>query len=113
MSENHKDILNGFGNGVRRHYINNGRIKILICETYCNDRVTGSNILKYGLEPKKFIPFVEKEILQVKDWCTTNNLEIIECAKGHITYRNFSNDICMDKYFIMELTDDMNTDNEE
>lgn len=109
MGENHNDILNG----LRRHYINNGRIKILICEVYRNNQLTGSDVLKYGLEPKKFIPFVEKEILQIKDWCTTNNLEIIECAKGHITYRNFSNDICTDKYFITELTNDMNTDNEE
>lgn len=106
MSENHKDILNGFC----RHIINNGRIKILICETYSNDRLISSNVLKYGLEPKKLMQFVEKEILQIKDWCTTNNLEIIECDKGHIIYRNFSNTICMDKYFIMELTDDMNVD---
>jgi hypothetical protein len=109
MSENNINILQGF----RRHTINNGRIKILINEAYCNDRLTCSNVLKYGLEPKKLMQFVEKEILQIKDWCTTNNLEIIECDKGHITYRNFSNGICMDKYFIMELTDDMNTDNEE
>ena len=103
------DILNGF----RRHSINNGRIKILTCETYSNDRLMSSNVLKYGLEPQKLMQFVEKEILQTKDWCTTNNLEIIECGNGHITYRNFSNAICMDKYFIMELTDDMNADNEE
>lgn len=109
MSENNIDILNGF----RRHSINNGRIKILTCETYSNDRLMFSNVLKYGLEPKKLMQFVEKEILQVREWCTTNNLEIIECANGHITYRNFSNDICTDKYFIMELTDDMNVDNEE
>lgn len=109
MSENNIDILNGF----RRHTINNGRIKILTCEVYRNNQLMGSDVLKYGLEPKKLMQFVEKEILQVKDWCTTNNLEIIECANGHITYRNFSNDIWMDKYFIMELTDDMNTDNEE
>lgn len=109
MSENNISILQGF----RRHTTNNGRIKILTCEAYSNDRLMSSNVLKYGLEPKKLMQFVEKEILQVKDWCTTNNLEIIECANGHITYRNFSNDICMDKYFIMELTDDMNTDNEE
>lgn len=103
------DILNGFC----RHVINNGRIKILINEAYCNDRLRCSDVLKYGLEPKKLMQFVEKEILQIKDWCTTNNLEIIECANGHITYRNFSNDVCTDKYFISELTDDMNTDNEE
>ena len=109
MSENKIDILNGF----RRHSINNGRIKILICEMYCNDRLTASNVLKYGLEPQKLKQFVEKEILQAKEWCTINNLEIIECVNGHITYRNFSNSICMDKYFIMELTDDMNADNEE
>ena len=109
MSENNIDILNDF----RRHTINNGRIKILTCEVYCNDRLMSSNVLKYGLEPQKLIQFVEKEILQVKDWCTINNLEIIKCSKAHITYRNFSNAICTDKYFIMELTDDMNTDNEE
>jgi hypothetical protein len=109
MSENNINILQGF----RRHTINNGRIKILICEVYSNDRLMSSNVLKYGLEPQKLMQFVEKEILQVKDWCKINNLEIIECDKGHITYRNFSNIICMDKYFIMELTDDMNTDNEE
>ena len=109
MSENKIDTLNGF----RRHSINNGRIKIVICETYCNDRLMSSNVLKYGLEPQKLMQFVEKEILQAKDWCTTNNLEIIECENGHITYRNFSNAICSDKYFIMELTDDMNADNEE
>ena len=109
MSENKIDILNGF----RRHSINNGRIKIVICETYCNDRLMSSNVLKYGLEPQKLMQFVEKEILQAKDWCTTNNLEIIECENGHITYRNFSNAICSDKYFIMELIDDMNADNEE
>ena len=109
MSENKIDILNGF----RRHSINNGRIKILTCEVYCNDRLMSSNVLKYGLEPQKLMQFVEKEILQVKEWCTINNLEIIECANGHITYRNFSNSICTDKYFIMELTDDMNADNEE
>ena len=108
MSENKIDI-----NGFCRHSINNGRIKILICETYYNDRLISSNVLKYGLEPQKLMQFVEKEILQVKDWCTINNLEIIECAKGHITYRNFSNAICTDKYFIIELTDDMNIDNEE
>lgn len=109
MSENNISILQGF----RRHSINNGRIKILICETYGNSGIISSNVLKYGLEPKKLMQFVEKEILQIKEWCTTNNLEIIECDKGHITYRNFSNTICMDKYFIMELTDDMNADNEE
>jgi hypothetical protein len=109
MSENKIDILNGF----RRHSINNGRIKILICEVYGNSGLISSNVLKYGLEPQKLMQFVEKEILQVKDWCTTNNLEIIECANGHITYRNFSNSICTEKYFIMELTDDMNADNEE
>ena len=109
MSENKIDTLNGF----RRHSINNGRIKIVICETYCNDRLMSSNVLKYGLEPQKLMQFVEKEILQAKDWCTTNNLEIIECENGHITYRNFSNAICSDKYFIMELIDDMNADNEE
>lgn len=109
MSENNIDILNGF----RRYSINNGRIKILTCETYLNNQLMFSNVLKYGLEPKKLMQFVEKEILQVKDWCKINNLEIIECANGHITYRNLSNQICMDKYFIMELTDDMNTDNEE
>lgn len=109
MSENSIDILNEFC----RHTINNGRIKILTCEIYCNDRLTASNVLKYGLEPQKLMQFVEKEILQVKDWCTTNNLEIIECSKAHITYRNFSNAICTEKYFITELTDDMNIDNEE
>ena len=109
MSENNIDILNGF----RRHSINNGRIKILTCEIYRDDRLMSSNVLKYGLEPQKLMQFVEKEILQTKDWCTTNNLEIIECENGHITYRNFSNAICSDKYFITELTDDMNADNEE
>lgn len=39
MSENNIDILNGF----RRHTINNGRIKILTCEIYCNDRLTAFN----------------------------------------------------------------------
>ena len=109
MSENKIDILNGF----HRHTINNGRIKILIWEIYSNDRLTASTVLKYGLEPQNLMQFVEKEILQVKGWCTINNLEIIECNKSYITYRNFSNAICTDKYFIMELTDDMNTDNEE
>lgn len=112
MSENKLDILNG----IRRHFINNGRIKIITCESYCNDRLISSNVLKYGLEPQKLMQFVEKEILQTKEWCTINNLEIIECDKGHrvqLTYRNFSNTICTDKYFIMELTDDMNADNEE
>lgn len=108
MSENKIDI-----NGFCRHTINNGRIKILICETYCSNEIIASNVLKYGLEPQKLMQFVEKEILQVKNWCTTNNLEIIECSKAHITYRNFSNAICTEKYFITELTDDMNIDNEE
>ena len=109
MSENKIDTLNGF----RRHSINNGLIKILIWETYRNNQLISSNVLKYGLEPQKLIQFVEKEIFNVKDWCTINNLEILECTNGHITYRNFSNDICKDEYFIMELTDDMNIDHEE
>ena len=109
MSENNIDILNGF----RRQSVNNGRIKILINEAYRNYQLTISNVLKYGLEPQKLMQFVEKEIDQIKEWCTINNLEIIECTKGHITYRNSCNVICMEKYFIMELTDDMNTDNEE
>ena len=56
MSENKIDILNGF----HRHTINNGRIKILIWETYRNNRLISSNVLKYGLEPQKLMQFVEK-----------------------------------------------------
>lgn len=87
---------------------NNGRIKILINETYRNYQLTKSNVLKYGLEPQKLMQFVEKEIDQIKEWCIKNNVEIIECTKGHITYLNSCNVLCMEKYSIMELNEDMN-----
>lgn len=63
MSENNIDVLDEF----HKYFINNGYIKILTCEIYCNDRLTASNVLKYGLEPQKLMQFVEKEIFQTKD----------------------------------------------